>query len=741
MAQALTNAEKIRRLPWHIAMNATNSVFAQLSFFGSAFILFLDELELNASQIGFLLSFLPFFGIVAIFIAPQVARFGYKRTFLTFWGIRKIITAGLLFVPLVAANFGPEATLLFVTLIVMGFALCRAVAETAIYPWGQEYIPNTIRGKHAATNDMVGRVTTILSIAFAGIVLGLEGGLERYLLLFGIAFIFGIIAVWCASHLPGGAPTTTTTTRYRDMPNVLKDRNFLLFVAGIGIITVGTTPMGSFLPLFMSQQVGLSESEVVSLAIGTTIGGFLMVYFVGWAADRYGSKPVMLSGLYAKAVLPIAWLLMPRFSEASLPIALLIAAVSGIVEIAWAIGVGRLLYVNVVPYEKRAEYMAVYYTMIGIIGGVSQLIGGSLLELSSGVSGQFAGITLDPFTPLFVIGIVGTFISAAIFTQVRAANDMSVGEFAGMFIHGNPFLALESLIRYYRAKDERATVVSTERMGHTNSPFTVDELLEALKDPRFNVRFEAIISIARMNSDPRLVKALCQILEGTELSTSVIAAWALGRMGDESALPVLREGMNSPYRSIQAHCIRSLGTLHDKASIPVLHERLKTETDKGLRIAYAAALGNLQAAEALPTMFEVLRTTENEGARMELALAVARIEGGEKHFIQLLRQMRQDKGTATAQAMMAWKRKALNGADPETAEVASTCINTFASDNMSEGAALLSQIIQRLPDEPTPSHQILEECAERLNEFGAARHEYLILALHSMDVEISNGRH
>lgn len=738
-APVLTNAEKIRRLPWHVAMNATNTVFAQLTFFGSAFILFLDELDLNASQIGFLLSLLPFFGIVAIFIAPQVARFGYKRTFLLFWGTRKFITAGLLLVPWVAVSFGAEATLVFVTVIVMGFALCRAVAETAVYPWIQEYVPNSIRGKHSATNDMVSRVTTILSIAFAGFMLGLAGGLERYLVLFGIAFVFGLIAVWCAAHLPGGAPTQSTTTRYRDMPKVLRDRNFLLFVAGIGVVTIGTTPIASFLPLFMLQQIGLSESAVVWLAIGTTIGGFLMVYFVGWAADRYGSKPVMLSGLYGKVLLPIAWLLMPRFSEWSLPVALGIAVVAGIVEIAWAIGVGRLLFVNIVPYEKRSEYMAVYYTLIGIIGGVSQLIGGVILDATAGISGQLGFIVLDPFTPLFVGGFVLTFVSALIFTRVHAATDITMSEFAGMFIHGNPFLALESMIRYYRAKDERAAVVSTERMGHTNSPLTVDEMLEALKDPRFNVRFEAIISIARMNSDPRLVKALCKILDGTELSLSVIAAWALGRMGNEYALPTLRSGLNSTYKSIQAHCARSLGTLGDKASIPVLHERLKVETDKGLRIAYASALGNLHAEEALDRLFEVLHSTKNEGARMELALAVARVIGGEQHFVRLLRQMRQDKGTTAAQVLMAWKRRA--HAEGSLAELSSEMVNAFAADHFTEGTALLSQVIGQMAngDHAAPE-KILHECAARFDEFGADRHEYLLLALHTLEMD-GTGRH
>ncbi|MDZ4770899.1 MAG: hypothetical protein SGJ24_17375, partial [Chloroflexota bacterium] len=146
----ITTTEKIRRLPWNIALNATNNIFAQLTFFGSAFLLFLNELGASSTQIGVLLSLLPFLGVIALFIAPAVARFGYKRTFLTFFGIRKFIAAGLLLVPWVNEQYGLNAAMTLISAIMLGFSLCRAVAETALYPWASEYIPDSMRGKQSA---------------------------------------------------------------------------------------------------------------------------------------------------------------------------------------------------------------------------------------------------------------------------------------------------------------------------------------------------------------------------------------------------------------------------------------------------------------------------------------------------------------------------------------------------------------------------------------------------------------
>ncbi|PYV17354.1 MAG: hypothetical protein DMG07_06080, partial [Acidobacteria bacterium] len=82
-------AEKLRGLPWSVAMGAANSVFAQWTLLGWVFVLFLSELGLSKTQIGLLLSIFPLSGVLAPFIGPSAARFGYKRTFLVFFGLRK----------------------------------------------------------------------------------------------------------------------------------------------------------------------------------------------------------------------------------------------------------------------------------------------------------------------------------------------------------------------------------------------------------------------------------------------------------------------------------------------------------------------------------------------------------------------------------------------------------------------------------------------------------------------------
>ncbi len=735
--QEPTTAEKIRGLRWSISANAANTVFVQFTFFGPAFVLFLNALQINNSEIGFLLSLFPFMGIVAPFIASRVARIGYKRVYIIFWSLRKVVTAGLLLVPFVWTQFGPQATVIYITLITGGFGLCRAIGETGYYPWVQEYIPDSIRGKYSATNNIFASIVGVVAVAVASFILELSIGLDRFMILFAVGTAFGILSVWFYTRVPGGAAVKgdhSPTITYRDMLKAARDHNLLLYLGGIGLITFGTGPLYSFLPLFMQNQVGLSEGNVVLLQNAALLGGLLSTYLLGWSADRYGSKPVMITGVLLKVLLPVAWLLMPRFSDLSLPIALAISFFQGASGIAWAIGSGRLLFVSVVPSDQKTQYMAVYYAAIGIIGGLSQVIGGRLLDLTANLQGQFLFLSLDQFTPLLIAGIILPILSIVLFQRVRGDSPIGVVEFAGMFTQGNPFFALDSMVRYYRARDERKAVAMTERLGQAHSPLTVDELLEALADPRFNVRFEAIISIARTKPHPRLTEALGNIVSGTELSLSVVAAWALGRLGDPEAIPILRAGLDSEYRSIQSHCARALGTLNDEEVAPLLLERLAHETDKGLQMAFASALGNLHAKEAVDTLFKLLHDTENEGARMELALALARMIGEEHHFIRLLRQIRQDAGTAASQELNAVRSKL--GKFPQASEsimqALAACSETFAREDVPEGMAQLSEVITTLPSGiyTETAYTILMECAPGLQTRDTERKEYLMLALH-----------
>lgn len=736
-SDAPTTIEKLRGLRWSIASNAANTVFVQFTFFGSVFVLFLDVLGLSKSQTGFVLSLLPFSGLIALAIAPTVARFGYKRTYITFMGARKIVSAFLLLTPWVLFEAGPRLTVVYVTSVVAIFALLRSVAMTAHYPWSQEYVPTSVRGKYAASNNIVTAVVGFLAVTAAGYALRRSEGLFAYMVLIGAGVVFGLVSVWLVSFVPGGAPESDAgQADQRGFAEAIRNRDFMRYMQGVGLITLATTALTSFLPLYMQDEVGLTSGNIVLLQNGTLLGGLVSSYLWGWAADRYGSKPVTLSGVYLGIVAPILYWIMPRHSDASLYVALGIAVVHGALGLSWGIGSARLLFGDIVPPARKSGYMAIYYAGSSVATGISQLAGGWLVDAAQGLEGHLIVLPVDSYTPLFVAAIVLPIVAIPLMRDIDVADTIDVGEFAGIFFRGNPFAAMTSIIRYHLAKGERATVQRTEQLAKARSPLTVDELLEALNDPRFHVRFEAIVSMAHMPPDPRLTQALIRMLNGTEVALSVVAAWALGRIGDEHAIAALRDSLDSEYRSIQAHSARALGALGDTEMSTVLAERLDRETDKGLLMAYAAALGSLRATEATEQLLKLLAETENEGARMELALTVARLIGAEHGFVQLLREVREDPGTALAQATQEVSRSLAGTAEiPNDLDgLLAAASQRFARDDIVGGATLLARVLGEMPlsgyTDPRPL--ILTTCMNQLSDADSPRLEYLLLALHTL---------
>lgn len=731
-----TTVEKLRGLPWSVATNAANQVFSQLTLFGSVFVLLLDTLGLSKSAIGLILAFVPISGIIAPLVAPFTARHGYKRVFVIFYGLRKAVSALVLLTPWVYAAGGVNAVFVYMVVVVATFSLVRAVEETAYFPWVQEFVPNSVRGKYSASSNIATAITGFLSVWAGGYVLDLYNNLTGFMILYAVGVFAGFVSVWASTKIPGGA--SPADIERRNLTDAMRDPDFRRYLLGVAAVTLGTVPLASFLPLYMEEHVGLSEAAVVQLQMGALLGALGSSYLWGWAADRFGSKPVMQVGGWLLMMMPVLWWLVPYHQPYSLWIALVISFVQGMANLGWGIGAGRLLYVSIVPVKMKLDYMAVYFAWVGMVAGVSQLVGGLAVDAAANLRGVWLGIELNSYIPLFVAALMLPLVAILLFRHVHGDSPVSTVQFAGFFLRGNPILAMGSMIRFHLARDEEDTVAVTAAMGQIGSRLTVDELLDALADPRFNVRFEAILAIARMPADQRLTGALIEVLQSKSPALSVLAAWALARVGDPAAIGPLRRALDDKYRSVQGYSARGLGTLGDREAIPELLARLEQEEDEGLVLAYGSALGKLKVVDALPRLLEKLADSDDEAMSSELALAVARILGDERSYIQLARGMRSQPGTRSAQALAAARRQLARlhrRGEALTAELAQA-EELFARDQMDAGCEVLAGWLEHVPASwyRPDAQTVMAHLAAELRATRAGRREYLLLALHGIQV-------
>ncbi|HEX9115829.1 MAG TPA: MFS transporter [Anaerolineae bacterium] len=739
MTHELTNADKLSGLPWSIASGAANSISAQWTFFGPPFVLLLSELGANNGRIGFLLSLFPFAGLLALVMAPAAARFGNKRTYLVFWGTRYIFAAGLLLIPWLQGRLGATGLELYVSALVLFFAICRAIGEIGYYPWSQEFIPNAVRGKYYASYYGFATLASLGAVLLASYVVGQGTGIGRYMGLIGAGVFFGMITVWLANWVPGGAPQrvegAARTGPSQRMLDTLSNRNFRAYLVTAALVILGSTPLASFQPLLLKDRIGLEAGLVVLVQAGVLIGGFASGFFWGWLADRYGSKPVIMSVVLVNVLVPAGWLLVPAGSVLTLPAAFVVAFLAGAALNGWQVSSGRLLFGYVIPPAQRTPYTAVHYAWTGVVGGAGPLLAGVLLD-SSALHGRWLGVAFDPYAVFLLLSAAISLAGFLVCRTVEGDSDVSFRRFLRLFLRGNPLLALETSLRYGRVQDEAAGVSLTERLGDAHSPLNVEELIEALRDPRHGVRTEAIVSIARAGADPRGPEALLHVLAADTIDLRALAAWALGRSGDRQAIPALREIMAASDGILRMQAARALGYLGDSDAIPALTKGLREAASPDERIACASALGSLRATAAAGDVLALLGATAASPARDELALSLARMIGDEQYYIRLWRATRREPGTALAQAVQVL-RKRLRGLPPDAGELPETfsaCADQFAAGNLAQAAAQLCAILGAAPAErlDATSAAVIAECQRQLAT-GADRLEYVLLALHVLE--------
>ncbi len=416
----LSDAEKVRRLPWYYAHSGCNAVFSALTWFGPVFVLFLSELGLPKTRIGIVLSFLPFSGVLALFIAPTVARLGVKRVFIACWGTRKIVTAGLLLTPWVLDRYGADGAFYYVLLCAAMFAVLRAIAETGWYPWALEIVPPAMRGRMYGINNVIGLLATSTALLAASWILDELTGLTRFMVLLGMGVCAGIVCVLCAFPIPGGAPgRLRETAHWQAMRKALSDRPFVLYLiySALTMVTMQAVFI-AFVPLLMKDEVGLPSSRIVLLEVAGSAVGVLSSYGWGWWADRKGTRPLRLVMLLL-ALLPVMWIMLPRQHEWSFFGAIAIACVAGATYNGWWISDQRMLYVDIVPEQQRTEYLAMYYAWIGWVGGCGPLIAGPLLDAFANLRGEWGILSVDPYTPLLAGSLVTIILSSIVLRKLR----------------------------------------------------------------------------------------------------------------------------------------------------------------------------------------------------------------------------------------------------------------------------------------------------------------------------------
>lgn len=206
--------------------------------------------------------------------------------------------------------------------------------------------------------------------------------LQRFYPLFVIAIFVGILGAIALQGLGGGAVIEPAARGFKAIKTVyepIKDRNFLLFLVSSGTQYMVFLIINLFLMLYFKERFGTASGQLVLMASLLLIGSAIGSYMGGWLVDRNGSRGVRISLQLAQIFLLLAMAMIPTNFTPTPQFTGTIFVVFGVL-FGGSITAGNVYLLNYVPTDSKESYMALSYSIDGVIGGSATFAAGFLLN-------------------------------------------------------------------------------------------------------------------------------------------------------------------------------------------------------------------------------------------------------------------------------------------------------------------------------------------------------------------------
>lgn len=157
----------------------------------------------------------------------------------------------------------------------------------------------------------------------------------------------------------------------------------------------------------------------------------------------------------------------------------------------------------------------------------------------------------------------------------------------------------------------------------------VAALLRALTDSVAAVREDAAYALGQLEAQSAVPVLSARLLDDRSAGVREMIAWSLGQLERRSATPALSTAvMRDSAVAVRAMAIWALGQLEDPAAVPALARVLAEDRSAELRGRAAWALGATAARPAPPALIAALRDAEAE-VRVRAAWALGQIGDGD----------------------------------------------------------------------------------------------------------------
>ena len=619
---------RLRRLrdTWYLFTVLNAFSFSLLS--GSVITLFALSLGASGTAVGALNAF----GFATFFFMPLgrilISRIRIVDAFGWGWVLRYVFMLPVLAAPFLADRGRADAALFLVLATTAGFNVFRGIGLIGNNPVLALLGGDRDRGAFLSNVQIINSLVSIATYLAVALLLGRSASPARYALFLGAGIAAGLVGCLLLFRIP--EPEEYRPARTSSWPAAIREavrskpiRDYFLVFAVVSFVA-GTAR--TFLVVYPRAVYAAGDGDVMLYTLVSSLGAVAMGLLTRKLVDRLGAKPLygIFTAVSALSILPV--LVSPGFAS-PVPVFLFLAAVNFTAGfgLAGQENAAQTYYFALIPVSRTLDLAVIYYLVYGLAGALGSASGGLVLDgLSAlGISPALSYRIL--FAGLFLL-LAAALARTPALVRLGAS---SVRESLGILFSLRDLRAIGLLDRLDRSSRPDEEIGIIREIGLSGRPVAQRELLPYLRSPRFDVRMEALTALGNLRDlSPQTLEAVARELRGHPFTTAHLSARILGKAGDPSAVPILREALASEDYMLRGAALVALGRLGDGPSVPAIEEIVASTDNPRLVIQGAYALELLGSSASVPVLVEVLRKEGTpDFVRDEVVLSLAAVLG------------------------------------------------------------------------------------------------------------------
>lgn len=272
---------------------------------GPALILLARYIEMPASWVGLLISFMPLSTLLVVVTVPLVMRYGSKRLMFSTWLLRNIVACGVFLMPWAMHQHSPHLAWAVLIAVTLGFCVIRAIGAGGWFPWLHEVVPEGQRGAFFSSEAAVAQCVNVVIIMGQGIILQMNPSMGGYLSVYAIGITAGMISLLWMARVPGGRGVDAAfkvQESYGAYVIAWRDRAFVRFVITAALCFSSTAWFSSAIVLYMRDILAMPSWQIMAFMALGSAGVLFTIGYWGRFADHSGSGYAIFLTLIAHSV-------------------------------------------------------------------------------------------------------------------------------------------------------------------------------------------------------------------------------------------------------------------------------------------------------------------------------------------------------------------------------------------------------------------------------------------------------